>query len=122
MPIIQKLVAAYKFWQEILPDFPKTSRYTLGTKIDSLFLESIEEILSAGSLNPAERLVKIKIAIKKLNSTKFLLQIAWEIKSLNNKKYILLSERLEEISRMLGGWLKTLAEKTSPNYYGEEKK
>lgn len=114
LPIIQKLVAAYKLWQEILLDFPKISRYTLGTKIDSLLLESMEEILSAGALNPAERLIKIKKAIKKFNSAKFLLQIAWEIKSLSNKKYIVLSEKLEEIGRMLGGWLKILVEKTSP--------
>jgi len=44
----------------------------------------------------------------KLDLLKFFLQIAWEIKSLDNKKYILLSERLNEIGKMLGGWIKAL--------------
>ena len=112
LPIIQKLVETYKLWQEFLPHFPKTSRYTLGTKIDSLFLESIVEILSAGILDSTERLVKIKKSIESFNSAKFLLQIAWEIKSLDNKKYIRLSEKLDEIGKMLGGWLKQILQKT----------
>ena len=37
-----------------------------------------------------------------------MLQIAWEIKALDAKKYILLSGKLDEIGRMLGGWLKQL--------------
>lgn len=37
---------------------------------------------------------------------KFFLRVAWEIKSLDNKKYIIISEHLEEIGKMLGGWQK----------------
>jgi hypothetical protein len=39
---------------------------------------------------------------------KFFLQVAWEIKALDNKKYIRLSEKLDEIGKMLGGWLKSI--------------
>lgn len=52
---------------------------------------------------------------------KFFLQIAWEIKALDNKKYIMLSECLNEIGRMLGGWIKGLKSKTLPNN-GREKR
>jgi len=38
---------------------------------------------------------------------KFFLRISWEIKAVDNKKYIALSERLDEIGKMLGGWIKT---------------
>jgi len=43
---------------------------------------------------------------------KFFLQIAWEIKALENKKYIALSEKLNEVGKMLGGWRKGLENKT----------
>ena len=51
------------------------------------------------------------IAISKLDGVKFFLQIAWENKCIPNDKYSLLSEKLDEIGRMLGGWKKGL-EKT----------
>ena len=95
-------------WHEFLPNFQKDSRYTIGTKIDSLFLETIELIIKASYSDKLEKLISLKNASVKLDLLKFFLQIAWEIKSLDNKKYILISEKLNEIGKMLGGWIKVL--------------
>jgi len=95
-------------WHGFLPNFQKDSRYTIGAKIDSLFLETIELMIRASCSDKAEKLISLKGASVKLDLLKFFLQIAWEIKSLDNKKYVLLSERLDEIGRMLGGWIKVL--------------
>ena len=108
LSLIQKLVRAYKLWHEFLPNFQKDSRYTIGTKIDSLFLETIELIIKASYSDKLEKLISLKNASVKLDLLKFFLQIAWEIKSLDNKKYILISEKLNEIGKMLGGWIKVL--------------
>jgi len=108
LSLIQKLVQAYKLWHGFLPNFSKDSRYTIGTKIDSLFLETIELIIKATYSDKVEKLVSLKNASVKLDLLKFFLQIAWEIKSLDNKKYILISEKLDEIGKMLGGWIKVL--------------
>jgi hypothetical protein len=43
------------------------------------------------------------------------LQIAWENKCISSEKYSVLSEKLEEIGRMLGGWKKGLEKKTPSN-------
>ncbi len=47
---------------------------------------------------------------------KFFLQLGWEIKVLDNSKYVALSEPLDEVGRMLGGWLRqvTLPPRTTP--------
>ena len=108
LSLIQKLVQAYKLWHGFLPNFQKDSRYTIGTKIDSLFLETIELIIKASYSDKVEKLISLKNASVKLDLLKFFLQIAWEIRSLDNKKYISLSERLDEIGKMLGGWIKVL--------------
>lgn len=108
LPVIQKLVSAYKLWHEFLPHFPKTSRYTLGAKIDSLFVETVEPVLLASHQSKEKKLPLVHKALTKLDVLKFFLQIAWEIKGLDNKKYIMLSERLDEIGRMLGGWYRQL--------------
>lgn len=91
-----------------MPHFPKDSRYTLGAKTDSLFLETIEYIIKAGGSDKLEKLIALKNASIKLDLLKFFLRLSWEIKSLDNKKYILLSEKINEIGKMLGGWIKAL--------------
>jgi len=111
LPIIQKLMAAYKLWHEIVPNFPKTSRYTLGAKVDTLFLDTIEHILAAIYAPAQDKIRELGHSITTLDALKFFLQISWEIHSLDTKKYLALSEKLDEIGRMLGGWRKGL-EKT----------
>ena len=87
-----------------MPHIPKTARYTLGSKIDSYFTDTIECIVSATYLPREHKGVSIQAAISKLDTLKFFLQIVWEIKALDTKKYGLLSEKLYEIGKMLGGW------------------
>jgi len=115
---LQKLVAAYKLYHEYLPHFPKTSRYTLGEKTDSLFVEIVEYVVVASYLSKQDKLPYLKKAALKLDVLKFFLQVAWEIKALDTKKYITLSEHLDEIGRMQGGWIKQLS-KENPARDGE---
>ena len=104
MPLLQKLKECYKFWFEHHNTIPKSHRYTLGLKIDNLFIETIEGVSVASFLNKENKLPWIQFSIRKLDTLKVLLLVLWETKSIETKKYIVLSERLEEIGRMLGGW------------------
>lgn len=104
--IIHKLITTYKLWHEFLPHIVKTSRYTLGIKIDQLFIEITENIYIASRQPKNCKLPFLQKASAKLDMLKFFLQIAWEIKSIDSKKYIILSEHLDEVGRMLGGWQK----------------
>lgn len=108
MSLTQKLVSYYKLWHTILPNFPKDSRYTIGSKIDSLFLDVIERIIRAEYSDKTEKIIALKNASFKLDTLKFFLQVSWEIKSLDNRKYVALSEKLNEIGKMLGGWIKAI--------------
>jgi len=108
LTITQKLVSVYKLWHEFLVKFPKHSKHTLGAKIDFLFLETIEFIAKANYADKIEKLICLKRASTKLDLLKFFLQVSWEIKSLDNKKYISISEKINEIGKMLGGWIKSL--------------
>lgn len=108
LSIIQKLISAYKLWHEFLPHITTNARHSLGVKIGSVFIETAELLYSASRSSQKEKLTLLEKASIKLDSLKFLLQIIWEIKALDNKKYILISEPLEEIGRMLGGWQKQI--------------
>lgn len=114
MPILELLIQTYKLWQEYLLHFPKTSRYTLGAKIDTLFLASIEQLFIAAHSKPDKKLPHLKVAISNLDLLKFFLQVAWEIKTINNKRFIAISKNLLKIGRMLGGWQKDIIKKLPP--------
>lgn len=104
-------MGAYKLWHEFVKHFPKTSRYTLGAKIDTVFIELLETLFRAS--HQKEKYILIVEANIKLDILKFLIRMSWEIKSLDNKKYIMLSKRLEEVGLMLGGWKKYSLKKSS---------
>ncbi len=91
-----------------MPHIPKDARYALGAKIDALFVETIEAVFIASYLGKNEKLPYIQKAAAKLDLVKFFLQILWEIRALDNKKYAVLSEKLNEIGKMLGGWVRQL--------------
>ncbi len=84
----------------------------MGAKIDALFIDTIELLFIASYLGKEQKLPYLQKAGGKLDLLKFFLQIAWELKTLDNKKYIILSEQLNEIGKMTGGWIKGLQNKT----------
>lgn len=111
LPIIGKAATAYKMWHGFLESFPRLSRYTLGARIDGLFVETIELLLDAGYSQRQEKLQLVDQAGRKLDALKFFLQVAWELKALDNKQCLALSNPVTEVGKMLGGWRKQLANK-----------
>lgn len=114
MPILQKLKTVYILWFEYYGTIPKIHRFTLGQRIDTLFVESIEAISIATFLQKEEKIPWIKVAMRKIDTVKILSMVLWETKSLDNKKYIALSLPIEEIGKMLGGWSGQLTKQNSP--------
>lgn len=109
LPILQKVSDAYKLWHGILPHTTRLSRYTLGVKIDGLFLDTVELIVMASYASREHKQAFVLRANGKLDLLKFFLQLAWELKVIDNKKYVAISSPLVEVGKMLGGWRRQLA-------------
>ncbi len=105
MGVLEKIKSSYVLWHEYHNTLPKTQRYSLGNRIDKIFIELIEFSATANFLPKEEKQPYVKAAIRKLDLLKVLLLVSWETKSLDNKKYIALSLPLDEVGKMLGGWL-----------------
>ena len=121
MPVLQKIKNSYSTWYKYFQILPKPHRYTLGQKIDNLFVEIIEAVAIASFLSKEEKQLWIKLAIRKLETLKILLMVLWENNSIEDKKYIILSTPLDEIGKMLGGWNGQLTKQNSPAMKAEEK-
>jgi hypothetical protein len=111
--VVLKLKDAYALWQSYAPHMPKGSRYTLGSRIDDVFLNAIEYCFLASYSRNAEKLGFIDRSIARVDLLKLLLQMAWDIRALDARKYGTLGEPLGEIGRMLGGWRRQTLQKTS---------
>jgi hypothetical protein len=114
LPVLQKLKITYILWHNIHKTLPKIERYSLGKRIDGLFVEAIESVAVAVFLSREEKQPYVRLAIRKIDTLKIFLMILWETKSLDSKKYIELSQPMEEIGKMLGGWLGQLQKQNSP--------
>jgi hypothetical protein len=106
----------YQLWHNNLVNLKRIDRYTLGVKIDDIFVSLLEFIFrTCFSYDKFEKLSLISQVIVKCDLLKFFLQIAWEDKIIDNKNYGIFIINLDEIGRMLGGWKKSLNEKTPTN-------
>jgi hypothetical protein len=112
IPLVLKLKDTYGIWQQYVVHFPKANRFTLGAKIDDIFLSSIEYGFLASYSTGTEKLHLINRCIARIDLLKLLLQLSWEIHALDDNKYGHLSRNLAEIGKMLGGWRRQTVQKT----------
>jgi len=90
---------------------PRTARYTTGARIENHFLDLLELIYKAYYASLENKSEKIIEAINKNDIIKYLLQIAWENKFVKDKEYLELSNKLQEVGKILGGWKKGIETK-----------
>ena len=107
-PLVHRIFEFYKLFHEYLKLFPKQEKYSLGQKIENLILEILEFLLSAAYLPKYQKYQTLKKASDKNDLLKYLVRLAYETKSLNSKKYLILEEKIIEMGKKLGGWIKSI--------------
>lgn len=106
MPLVHKIYDFYKLFHEFIKLFPKIEKYSLGQKIENLTLDILEISLKTVYSPKQEKLSLLKEVDTKINLLKMLIRLANEIKVLDNKKYLISQEKLQEIGKMIGGWIR----------------
>jgi 2-keto-4-pentenoate hydratase len=98
-----------------LGNIPKISRFTLGEKIDEQFIIFLEESFRATYASQAKKAVHVNEASVRLDIIKLFVKIVWELKLLDTKKFTVLSDSLNRLGKMLGGWQKHIRQASSDN-------
>ncbi len=107
IPIFQKIYKLYKDVYGLRKTVPKQDRYTLWQKCENLILEILENILLASQLSKIEKMPVLIKSSSKLNLLRVFIRLCRETRVIDNKKYIFLQGNIDEIGRMLGGWIKS---------------
>lgn len=111
IPILRKTYDLYASFYSLRLTVPKQDRYTIWQKCENLLIEILECVLLASQQSAANKLPALERASVKLNFLRLLVRLMKDVKALDNKKYILIEAELDEIGRMLGGWIKSTKER-----------
>jgi len=109
IPIFKKSYELYKIIYSYRPTIPKQDRYTLWLRCENISLDILENILLAIQTSKQEKNITLNQISLKLNFLRFFLRLSKDIKILDIKKYIFTEQIIDEIGRMLGGWIKSIS-------------
>ena len=102
--IYQKTYDLIKYAFPVLSNFPKAQRFVLAQQIENTFLKMIELIITANKLNSKKRMLFL-LDIE-LEKAKVLVRLAVDLRYISIARYGIFCEKLSEIGRLLGGWIK----------------
>ena len=109
IPLINKTYEAYKVLLEINRHLEKQWRYTLGYKCEENMLALMEHLIMAKHAPKNLKTSYLLKAVALLEIIRLKLRLMLELKTVKNETNIFkLQSILEEIGKMLGGWLRSL--------------
>lgn len=98
----------YKLLHSYHVRIPKSERYTLWQKCENTALSLLEALIETGHRKGEDRLRALHGISNKLDLLKVLIRLAKDTRTIDNKQYIAIQEILQEIGRMIGGWIKSV--------------
>ena len=108
-PIFQKSYDLYKQLHDYRRVVPKQDRYTVFEKAEESLLSVISHIFRASTANKESKLMILQRASTELNLLRVFVRLLKDIKAIDNKKYLLIQSEIDEIGRMLGGWIRSVS-------------
>jgi len=111
IPIFKKSYELYKTFYGFRLSVPKQDRYTIWQRCETLILEILEGLLHASQTSKSEKLPFLEKTSMKLNFLRVFIRLMKDTKAVDTKKYLVLEAAVDEIGRMLGGWIKSTKER-----------
>ena len=111
IPIIHKTYEFFRALHALQKEIPKMERYTLWQRAQNLTISVLEGLLQTGYLSQDKRADHLVLISAQVDTLRVLIRLSYDVRALNQKKYIALQAILDEIGRMLGGWIKSLRQK-----------
>lgn len=105
------MIKAYEFLKMMIPvigKFPRDQKFLIGDRMQNLITDILELLIEAYYVPRVEKkpiLAKVNIKLEKL---RYFLRLSYELGYYHSRQYRQFIERVQEIGRMTGGWLKSL--------------
>lgn len=104
LPIVQRWYGFASWLMGVTEKFPKRMRWSLTSRIESLALDILEELVEA---KYRQKKLDLLLAVnRKLDRIRILLPLCHEKQVLSGGAYETAARRMDECGQMLGGWIK----------------
>ena len=106
--IYSKAIDFFVWLFPMVNKFPKAQRFVLGQQIEKTALEVLTLIIRAN--NQKDQVERKKILAQldvKIEVLRALLRVAYLLRFLSHQQYEYFLEKVDELGKMLGGWMKT---------------
>lgn len=107
LPIFEKTYQIIRWLYPMIHKFPKSQRFVLGQQIESTALSILTGIISANG--EWDKVPALKRVSASLDTLRILIRLAKDLKFISVRQYSFAAERVNEIGKMLGGWMKQSA-------------
>ncbi len=108
IPIFQKSYDLFKTLHEFQNSVSKLERHTLWKKCEERSLDILSGLLKTSHLTREKRPIQLQQVSNNLDILRVFIRLAHDVKAIDQKKYIVLQSFMDEIGRMLGGWIRKL--------------
>lgn len=108
IPIFHKVYDLYKTLHILHSSIPKSQRYTLWQKCEDTALMLLEILIDTSHRKGTDRLESLHYFSNKLDLMKVLIRLAKETRTIDHKQYLAIQENIQEMGRMVGGWIKSV--------------
>ena len=106
--IYQKYVDLIEYGYKLLIKYPKYEKYALASEVRRNMYQSLKYILYANKIaNKYNRLDILNRLDAEIAMQSFLVRFSYKNRYINTSNYYEWSKRLEEIGKILGGWIKS---------------
>ena len=108
--IIYQKTYDFMLWlHPVVNKFPKSQRFVLGQRIENKTLDLVHSMIVANA--ERDKSVTLKRASVELDELRILLWLSKDLHFINIKQYGVAAEKLNEIGRLLSGWLNRFSAK-----------
>ncbi len=108
LKIFAKLYDLISYLHSEIAKFPKSEKPVLGRRIYDSLLQIMEYVISANE--ETDKKASLRKASIELEKLRIFIRLAYDFHLVSVKKYGIICKRIDEIGRMLGGWIKTYRE------------
>lgn len=104
IPAVTKLYDIILWLMPQVEKFPRDYKFTIGDRIVNNLLNSLEILIEAVYTRDKQHLLRrLNLQLEKL---RYMIRLSKDLKALNIKKYAFISNEINELGKMIGGWIK----------------
>ncbi|MDP2649132.1 MAG: diversity-generating retroelement protein Avd [bacterium] len=103
--IFEKVYQLVRWLYPTVSKFPKAQRFVLGQQIENTALDILRGVIRANA--ERDKLATLKGASVDLDTLRILLRLSKDLEFLSVRQYGFAAEQVNEVGKLLGGWIKS---------------